>query len=252
MGIRAASEGVKVEGVFSLKHIIGLIWVTVMIVGLFLISNKVRATKGIGCVLKSGAVLLIVVELSKYLYLYLEGSLTLYYFPLHFCSLVLYVYPIIAFLPDTKIVRLLLPFAFAGGILAGFIALILPSNILGPPDIPWLSMASALPIISFIYHGIMIWYSAYLAYSRYYVPRYRDAGNVLGFVLFFAAIAMIVNTVFDQDFMLLRYGNGNPLAVLINDHYFLYILVQGVLVVVLSLLLILIVKSLQKAHHSLN
>jgi hypothetical protein len=231
-----------VEGLFSAKHIVGLIWVAVMIVCFCLISKRVERAKGIGLVLKAGAILLVVMELAKYLYLFLHGALTFYYFPLNFCSLMLYIYPIIAFWPDKQLSRMLLPFAFAGGILAGLIALILPTNILGPADAPWLSEASVLPIISFIYHGIMVWYSAYLAYSRYYVPRYRDTGNTLGFVLFFAVIAVVVNTITDQDFMLLRYGVGNPLAGLMDYHYFWYILVQAILVVVLSSALIFVVK----------
>ena len=234
------------EGVFSLKHIIGLVWVTAMIVGLYLLSNRLRKKKGIGFVLRAGAVFLIAMELIKYVYLIVRGQWDMSYIPLHFCSLMLYIYPVIAFFPKTKIAKRILPFAFSGGIIAGLIALILPTNILGDPGIPWLSTASFLPIVSFIYHGVMVWYSSWLAYSRHYVPRYRDTLNMMAFVFFFAIIAMVVNVLFNQDFMMLREGAGNPLAFLLAYHYAVYILAQIALALGLNSLLIFIVRRLQR------
>lgn len=231
---------------FCLKHIVGLIWVSVMIVGLYFASHKVKDKFGVNLVLKIGAVLLVFMELLKYGVLLVHHSMSWDYFPLQFCSLMLYIYPIVAFFPERRIARIMLPFAFSGGLLAGLIALIIPTNILGNPQTMWLNPDDVLPIISFIYHGLMIWFSSYLVYSQYYRPRYRDTVNVLAFLFFFALIATGVNTLFQQDFMMLREGIGNPLSFLMAYHYLFYILAQVVLFLILNPLFITIVKILQK------
>ena len=236
----------KMENIFCPKHIIGLIWVTIMIILLYLLSNKIKAKKGINTVLKGGAILLVGLEIIKYIYLIKTDDFSMFYFPIQFCSLMLYAYPLTAFFIGKKVSKFVLPFAFSAGLLAGLLALFLPTNILGDPDISWLNPKNFLYTFSFVYHGIMVWYSSYLAYSKFYKPKYKDTINSVILILLFAGIAILMNLTLQQDYMMLRVGAGNPLAFLIDINYFYYLLVQLVLFIILNFIFIFVVKIFQK------
>ena len=89
----------------------------------------------------------------------------------------------------------------------------------------------------------------YMALSGMYKPRWSDIykGATVGVVV--GAFALGLNYILEgsgADFMTLRYGNGNPLAFLIEKSHVLYILVLVVAVVAVMSLIIAITIGIRK------
>jgi uncharacterized membrane protein YwaF len=179
-------------------------------------------------------------ELVKYMLLInRDGYLKDKYFPLQFCSLFLYVFPIIS-LNEGKLSEFLKPFAYAGGMLASLLALSIPINIIGHLDIGWLDPRNRLYTLSFLYHGWILFCSLYMVLSGFYVPKKNDLWRALLIVTVTAFIAQLINSHLGTDFMLLNKATGNPLGFIIKDFgYWYYIIVQFILMLVgIKLLLI--------------
>ncbi|MCL1916971.1 MAG: YwaF family protein [Peptococcaceae bacterium] len=228
------------ETIFSQKHLIGLIWVallvTLMLMGSLLLGRRI----GTGTVLRVAAVVFVSLEIAKFIAL--GENIDISYFPLQFCSLMLYAYPVAAFARG-KVKQAVLPFAYVAGLMAGVIALLMPTNILGDPGTGWLSPDNFYPTLSFVYHGFMIYFSLYLVLSKEYSPRWRHIGNVTGLSLVFSWLAIGMNAIYDTDLMMLNHGEGNPLNFLLEVGWIWYYLSQLVLVVVVSLLVIAVTKG---------
>lgn len=164
------------------------------------------------------------IELLRLVFLVIrDGGLAIYQLPLNLCSVPLYLYPAISL--DNKNGRLkqwLMPAAFATVMLAGFIALLIPTNILGP-EMFWLPLdKNFVEIASFTFHAVMIAAPLALIKLDFYKPRIGDIGYALLFTGGFAALAMTVNAFTNQDFLLLNYGTGSPFQFLIAESKLLY------------------------------
>lgn len=234
------------ENIFCEKHIIGLIWTTILIIILTVLSKKIEKKIGLRKLLKIGALVLIGLELTKYTYYYMGDRLGISAFPIQFCSLMLYAYPVIAF-GKGKIANFVLPFAFVGGLTAGLLALILPTNILGSPEIGWLNPKNFDYTLSFVYHAFMIYYSLYLVISGLYKAKLKDALNIVVIACVFATIAGVMNKIFDMDYMMLNKGNGDPFQFLIQNYgHVPYVAVHVGLLIVLSFLILSVTKFVCK------
>jgi hypothetical protein len=168
--------------------------------------------------------LFLVIEILRLIFLFIrDGGLAIYQLPLNLCSVPLYLYPAISL--DKKNGRLkqwFMPAAFATVMLAGLIALLIPSNILGP-EMFWFPLnKNFVEIASFTYHAVMIAAPLALIKLDYYKPKMSDIGYALAFTAGFAALAMTVNAFTNQDFLLLNNGNGSPFQFLITESKLLY------------------------------
>jgi len=106
--------------------------------------------------------------------------------------------------------------------LAGLIALLIPTNILGV-ELFWFPIQNNLvELTSFLFHGIMLATPLALIKLGYYKPRISDISKALIVTGIFAVVAMIFNTFTNQDFLLLNYGNGSPFQFLISTSKLLY------------------------------
>jgi hypothetical protein len=168
--------------------------------------------------------LFLVIEILRLIFLFIrDGGLAIYQLPLNLCSVPLYLYPAISL--DKKNGRLkqwFMPAAFATVMLAGLIALLIPTNILGP-EMFWFPLnKNFVEIASFTYHAVMIAAPLALIKLDYYKPKMSDIGYALAFTAGFAALAMTVNAFTNQDFLLLNNGNGSPFQFLITESKLLY------------------------------
>lgn len=200
--------------VFGEKHLFGTGFLLLVVFG-FLLLLKKKATNLKGqqrfyLYLFTG--LFLGIEIIRLIFLFIrDGGLAIYQLPLNLCSVPLYLYPAISL--DKKNGRLkqwLMPAAFATVMLAGLIALLIPTNILGP-EMSWLPIdKNYVEIASFTYHAVMIAAPLALIKLDYYKPKMTDVGYALAFTGGFAAVAMTVNAFTNQDFLLLNNGNGSP------------------------------------------
>ncbi|MFZ9139388.1 MAG: hypothetical protein ACO207_02970 [Bacilli bacterium] len=168
--------------------------------------------------------LFLLIEIVRLIFLVVrDGTLAIYQLPLNLCSLPLYLYPILTMnSSNTKIKTWIMPAAFSTVMLAGFIALLIPTNILGV-ELFWFPIQNNLvELTSFLFHGIMLASPLALIKLGYYKPRISDITKALIVTGIFAVVAMIVNTFTNQDFLLLNYGNGSPFQFLISTSKLLY------------------------------
>ena len=212
--------------VFGDKHLFGTGFLLLAVfVFLFLLKkSKTDLKKQQRFYLYLFTVLFLVIESLRLIFLFIrDGGLAIYQLPLNLCSVPLYLYPAISL--DKKNGRLkqwLMPAAFATVMLAGLIALLIPSNILGP-EMFWLPIdKNYVEIASFTFHAVMIAAPLALIKLDFYKPKLSDIGYALAFTGGFAAVAMTVNAFTNQDFLLLNYGNGSPFQFLITESKLLY------------------------------
>jgi hypothetical protein len=212
--------------VFGDKHLFGsgflLLGVFVFLLLLKKKATNLKSQQRFYLYLFTGLFLLI--ELLRLIFLFVrDGGLAIYQLPLNLCSVPLYLYPAISLdNKDGKLKKWLMPSAFATVMLAGLIALLIPTNILGP-EMFWLPLdKNYVEIASFTYHAVMIAAPLALIKLDYYKPKLSDIGYALAFTGGFAALAMTVNAFTNQDFLLLNHGNGSPFQFLITDSKLLY------------------------------
>ncbi len=212
--------------VFGDKHLFGtgFLLLAVFVFLILLKKSKTDLKKQQRFYLYLFTVLFLVIESLRLIFLFIrDGGLAIYQLPLNLCSVPLYLYPAISL--DKKNGRLkqwLMPAAFATVMLAGLIALLIPSNILGP-EMFWLPIdKNYVEIASFTFHAVMIAAPLALIKLDFYKPKLSDIGYALAFTGGFAAVAMTVNAFTNQDFLLLNYGNGSPFQFLITESKLLY------------------------------
>jgi hypothetical protein len=212
--------------VFGDKHLFGsgflLLGVFVFLILLKKKASNLKDQQRFNLYLFTG--LFLVIELLRLIFLFVrDGGLAIYQLPLNLCSVPLYLYPAISLdKKDGKLKKWLMPAAFATVMLAGLIALLIPTNILGP-EMFWLPIdKNYVEIASFTYHAVMIAAPLALIKLDYYKPKLSDIGYALAFTGGFAAVAMTVNAFTNQDFLLLNHGNGSPFQFLITDSKLLY------------------------------
>ena len=164
------------------------------------------------------------------------GAYPVWMAPFHICSMGLYAYLIISSKRQGKLVEWVNPFAYAMLMVATSIILTIPasSGILGPKKDWSFCFDNILPYQSWLYHGSLLFGSLYMVLSGFYSPKWKDIYKAAGVLLVLAAFAQTLNFAFEgsgADFMMLRYGNGNPLAFLLTESPVLYYVLLAVVAV---------------------
>lgn len=246
------NDMILTPNVFGTKHLVGLALMIFVITVLLILLKRIKHKQRY--VLIYSALLILGLETLKYAYMISNAQFSLNDLPFQLCSFALYVMPLIA-IGNKKINQYALPFAFSIGILAGGLALLYPSNILGTSDFWFPFEGDILPYISFIYHAHMIFYALYIYQQKIYVPTSKDILKVFIMLLGFASIANVLNFLWQTDFMMLRYGAGNPFQFLIDIHYIVFLLVMvilGIFMISLTYIGFLVTQKKSKDKNPLN
>ena len=238
-----------VAPLFGSKHLLGLLFVVVIVVGLFLLIR--RKEINIKKVLLYLSIAFIVLELINIVTMTIDyGEFPMNHIPLHLCSLPLYVFPILYFSKEGSMVeKYVKPAAYATTLAAAIAALLIPTNILGNNE-SWIPCTDNFyPFISFIYHGLMIFAPAYMLYSGYYKPIYSDIPKAMLTTGCLMVLALIANAVLDKDFMLLNRGNGSPLQFLLDNGQLVYtssMILLGFFVISLVIVITISIRALKR------
>jgi len=196
---------------FGDKHIIGLGVIAVVIVILLLGVKKTDYQKQKSQILLF-MILFFALEIAKLAYIINEsGSFPMHQLPFHLCSLPLYLYPIMYISKEnSKLQNFVKPAAFGVVLLAAVAALALPSTIIGD-QLSWLPLGlNILPIISFTYHGLMIYSAFYLIKSGFYKFSIKGYKYAIMTVVPLLIPALFFNYIWDKDYMCLNRGSGIP------------------------------------------
>lgn len=220
--------------VFGPKHIAGSVAIGVMIAVLLVFLLVIIRKQNHSKTLKIMTIVLLALEITKYSHALITwGSFPLHYIPMQLCSFSLYLMPIASF-GKGKLRDFFLPTTFAVGLLAGLIVLVYPATVLGGLYGWFPLLENIIPIISFLYHGLMILFSLYLLFAKVYQPNIKDFGKVYLSLIGFAALAIITNAIFGTDMMFLNTAAGSPFQfVLLQYGRFVYYLLMLVLAAVL-------------------
>ncbi len=222
---------------FGAKHLWGLAFVILLNIALFVIFNKtVKSERRLLLIALIGFYAMEVLKIS--FLIIRDGSFPLNHIPLHLCSIPLYVFPILYWVKPTswwhqaaKVT------AFAVVLIAGVTALVIPVNIIGDND-TWFPLAgNFLPVLSFIFHGFMVFVPWYMYRRGYVQVGWSSIPPALALTSMLMAVALIVDFAFDKDYMLLHTGNGSPLVFLRDDFgqlpYTLSMILLGYVVITL-------------------
>ena len=226
---------------FGYKHLTGLVWlgilITVMLTCLLVIKKVCKRGEGYDrAIIRYTCYFMWAMEIVKTIRMvnYEDygpvGHYPLWMAPFHICSMALYAFLIISTKHPGRLAEFVKPFAFSVMIVVTSIILAIPasSGILGPVEDWSLCFDNILPYQSWLYHGCLLFIPLYMAISGFYRPKWLDILKSICVLAILAAFSQTLNFIFDgsgADFMTLRYGNGNPFAVLLADSPALYYIV---------------------------
>ena len=209
------------------KHLSGLLMMVLLLIAYFvplvLLRNKMSQNAKIW-VLRGTILFLLLIEFIKFIILLREyGNIPMGEFPMHLCNMPLYLFPFVAF-GKSKFAEYLKPASFVIGMLAGVIAIVYPSNILGG-DYPWFSYEEYLfPLRSFVFHTVMIMFSGNMLLSGVYQFKHKDLARAIIVMFTLAGVAMTFNAFIPgADYFMLGMGYGNPFSFLMETSKVLYI-----------------------------
>lgn len=208
---------------FGPKHIMGL-GLTLLVIGIMFLIYEFVLKKDNRKMMYILLVLFYLLEILKIAYIWNNnGSYPIYHLPFHLCSLPLYLMPLAMFIKNEKVLKFIYPALVSGLLFGGLLAMIYPSNILGDGTSFFPLSENFLPILSFIYHPIMIFTAIFFVYTGIYRIEFKKFYYGFPVIIVFMLIAMLANALLDQDFMLLNKGNGSPFQFLIESSQLLYV-----------------------------
>ena len=180
------------------------------------------------------------------------GYYPLWMAPFHICSMGLYAYLIIGSKKDSKLANWVKPFGFSVLLLVTSIILIIPasSGIMGNVNNWSFVFDNILPYQSFFYHGCLVLVPLYMVCSGFYKPSWRDIYRSATVLVVCAIFSGSLNFILEgsgADYMMLRYGNGNPFAYLLTTSPLLYYALMFAVGVIGSSVILLITIFIQKA-----
>ena len=223
---------------FGFKHLTGLAWllplIAVLLVVLLVIKKKFnkgydfdRDVVKYTCIFMWTWEIIKTIRMVNYEDYGPIGTYPLWMAPFHICSMALYAYFIIGFKKEGKLVEWVKPFGFATMLIVTSIILTIPgsSGILGVENDWKFVFNNILPYQSFLYHGCLVFVPLYMVLSGFYRPKWSDIYKAAVVLVVCAAFSQSLNFIFEgsgADFMMLRYGNGNPFASLLTTAPVLY------------------------------
>jgi uncharacterized membrane protein YwaF len=210
--------------VFGSKHLIGLLAVVVLNVALYVVfQRRVKSEKTFVWIL---TIMFYVLEFIKIGYLIIrDGEFPMNHIPLHLCSMPLYAYLVWLLAKEgTMLKEAAKATAFGTVLIAGITALVMPVNIIGNLDNWALEADNFLPILSFVFHGLMVFSGWYIVKSGFLQVTKRTTLLAIAFTSALMVVALIVNGLTGSDYMLLNEGKGSPLVFLRDIAPLLYTL----------------------------
>ena len=245
---------------FGYKHLVGLVWLFLLITSLLtvLLFIKKKWNKGEGydravvryvCYFMWAWEIVKTIRMINFSDFGPVGTYPLWMAPFHICSMGLYAFLIISSKHQGKLAEWVKPFGYAVMLLVTSIILTIPasSGILGSVENWSFCFENLLPFQSWLYHGCLVLVPLYMVLSGFYRPKWSDIYKSITVFCIVAAFAQALNFILDgsgADFMMLRYGKGNPFAFLLTDAPALYYLIMISAAVGGTALMIVVTKGL--------
>ncbi len=191
------------NSLFSVQHIIALgmvVCIWMLLILLFKDRNTDYKWKFIKCV----SLLLPLMEISQIAWYISIGEFSSgYTLPLHLCSLMSVILPVMAFTRN----RLLQEYSFAIGLATALMAVI-------TPDVYYYPAFTFIYIQSMLVHGTICFIPIFMVTAMGFKPRITNLPKVIGVLFLFAIAVVPVNYFTDGNYFFLRYpAPGSPMEV---------------------------------------
>lgn len=186
---------------FGTLHLAWLAFFLVFTVALCMLYRKSDAQKRT-CLRKGMAIAIVLNELFKMVCLFIGGNYMAKYLPLHLCSINIILIAIHAWKPTRTMDNFLYTVCIPGAMAA----LIFPTW----TDLPLLNF---MHLHSFTVHTLLAAYPIVLTSGGDIRPDVKSLPRCIALLLGMAIVALVVNLLFDTNFMFLMYVEGtNPLG----------------------------------------
>lgn len=214
-----SNEGIgKVNGLFSIDHVIYTTLGLLMIILLLIFTYKLEHKK-IKKIIRISFWFVFIAEILKIIWnLTIRQSVTLdNWVPLYYCSFFIYTSFLVGYCKG-KAEQFGKSFLFFGQVVAGLAFLFYPSSALLVH--PFLHVLS---VHSLIYHALSVYIGLLIVLSKYYVPNKKDFPLYLIVLVVFSTLIYCFNLIFKTNMMFLSNPwNIGPLIVIYNFSKILY------------------------------
>jgi uncharacterized membrane protein YwaF len=207
---------------FGAKHLIGLAFALIFYTLVYFLLKKLKKFNH-NKMLWSFTIWFYLLEIAKIVhFIYRYGKYSPGILPFYFCSLPLYLYPLMIIFKDTKFSeKFIKPSAFTLIGAAGLITIAFPQTLL--TNNPWLPLEPNITdIITLLFHGMMVFSSFWIIKSGFYKIKKYDFIYEIIVGLVFLSMAAVINEKFGTNFLWLKPGNSSPLNFIFEISSILY------------------------------
>lgn len=189
------------SSLFSFQHITALAMVACFWI-LFIIVFKDRSESFKWKLIQYTSLLLPLLEIAQMVWYKSIGEFSLgYTLPLHLCSLMSVLLPVMAFTRN----RLLQEYAFAMGLAPALLTLV-------TPDVYYYPAFSFIYMQTMVVHGIICLIPVFMVAAMGFRPRLANLPKTVGLLVVFAVMIVPVNHFTDGNYFFLRYpAPGSPM-----------------------------------------
>lgn len=186
---------------FSVRHILAVALVVCAWVILILLF-KDRSGRTKWNFVKLMSLLLPLLELAQIIWYKSVGEFSFgYTLPLHLCSLMSIILPIMSFSGN----KLLKEYAYAMGLAPALLTLI-------TPDVYYYPVFSFIYLQTMLVHGIICFIPLFMIFAMDFKPDIRQLPKVVGMLVVFAILIVPVNFITGGNYFFLRYpAPGSPM-----------------------------------------
>lgn len=214
------------EGWLGSKHFSGVLMMVLYMLIFLKIAKKYATTeKKQITFLKFLVIQLLLTEFTKYVMVLHRGDvIDASKFPFFFCSMPLYLFPLIMYGSD-KTKEFVTPTGLIFGIMGGTAVLWYPANILDPEYGWFYNFGFNDAMISFFFHTLILLFPIYVLKTGYYKFKASDFKKTIFTFVLLNLIAIVLNKLIPgADYFFLETAEGNPIGVLIKTNWLLYVI----------------------------
>lgn len=214
------------EGWLGNKHLTGVFMMGLYMFGFLKIADKLATTEKKQIeFLKFLVIQLLFTEFTKYVMILHRGDvIDAGEFPFFFCSMPLYLFPLIMYGSD-KTKEFVTSTGLIFGIMGGAAVLWYPANVLHPEYNWFYNFGFNDAMVSIFFHMLILLFPIYALKTGYYKFKASDFKKTVFTFVLLSLMAICLNKLIPgADYFFLERGEGNPIGGLIKINWLLYVI----------------------------
>ena len=189
---------------FGIEHILMLVVIVVLIVAAAFLFRK-PSDGGRVIMMRVIAVLLLFLEVVKIVILAASGRMDRGYLPLHLCSMAIFIYPVIAFIPAGRVRDTLAEISVITLLPAAVCACVFPDWTMYP-------ILNFYSLHAFVWHSLQMLFPILCVMNGWISPRVRNLWKSTVFLLAYGLVVGLFDWRFSCNYGFLKHPvSGTPL-----------------------------------------